>query len=477
MRLDAFARPTVDDSAAASLASRVAGTVLTPAHEGYDTARLVWNGMIDRRPGVILQCRSAADVAEGIRFARAHDLVLAVRGGGHNTAGYGTCDGGVLLDLGRLNGIQLDREAGLVRVQGGATWSQVDAVTQTIGMAVPGGVVSTTGVGGLTLGGGVGHLRRKHGLSIDCLRAVEVVTADGRTIRASEDDHADLFWAVRGGGGNFGVVTTFEFEMQPVGPEVVLLSVMVPIEAAPDVIPAWRDVMAKAPDDFTSQAYYWTIPAAEMLPPELHGRRVFAIAGMHCGPLADGEAFIAPLRRFATPVLDLSGIVPYAVVQGMFDAFFPPHEFQHYWKSLNLKRLDAEVLSTLDAWASARPSEHTLIDLWAMGGAVARVPADATAFGDRSMPFVLNFNTTWRDPGEAERNITWTREFFAAMEPFSTGGGYLNFGGLGEDIATEVPRTFGGNYTRLRQIKAKYDPDNVFRLNQNIAPHTGSQVC
>ncbi len=470
MSRHSFAHAAVDDATMAELARRVGGTLVRPDDSAYDTARQVWNGMIDRRPAAILQCRDARDVAEGIRFARAHDLALAVRGGGHNTAGYGTCDGGLVLDLSPMHAVDMDPARRRVRVGGGATWRQVDAITQTLGMAVPGGVVSTTGVGGLTLGGGVGHLRRKYGLSIDNLRAVEIVTADGERLRADEGEHADLFWAVRGGGGNFGVVTTFEFEMQRVGPEVVLLSVMVPIEAAPDVIPAWRDVMAKAPDEFTSQAYYWTIPTTDLLPPALHGRRVFAIAGMHIGPIAEGEAFIAPLRRLAPPVVDLSGVVPYVTVQGLFDGFFPAHAHQHYWKSLNLKRLDAEVLSTLDAWASARPSERTLIDLWAMGGAVSRVAPEATAFGDRRMPFVLNFNTTWVDPADADRNVEWTRAFFAAMAPYSTGGGYLNFGGLGEDVATEVPRTFGANYARLCEIKAKYDPDNVFRLNQNIVP-------
>lgn len=460
----------IDNEAVDAFRTSMRGPVLRPGDSGYDEVRCVWNGMIDRHPAVIARCTGAADVIAAVNFGREHDLLVAIHGGGHGVAGHATCDDGLMIDLSLMKGIHVDPQRRTARAQGGVTWGDLDRETQVFGLAAPGGIVSTTGIAGLTLGGGYGWLRRKHGLSCDNLLSVEIVTADGQLRTASENENTDLFWAVRGGGGNFGVVISFEYRLHPVGPQVMLLAVMYPIEQARELLPRWWEFMASAPDEFSGNAMFWTIPEGPVFPPELHNRRVFILPGMYTGPVEEGERFMQPLRTLAEPLLDMSSVLPFTVVQSLFDWISPEGTRMHYWKSLHLRSLDDATIATLLDWAIDRPSPWTLVDLWAMGGAVSRVSADATALGDRSSPVTLVFNTTWNDSSESDKHIAWTREFYAAMQPHSPGSSYLNFPGFGEEGEELVRRAYGDNYDQLVAVKTKYDPGNLFRLNQNIKP-------
>jgi FAD/FMN-containing dehydrogenase len=446
------------------------GQVIVPGDAGYETARRVWNGLIDRRPRVIARCTGVADVIAAVNFGREHNLATAIHGGGHGVAGHATCDDGLMIDLSPMKGIHVDTQRRTARAQGGVTWGELDRETQIFGLAAPGGVVSTTGIAGLTLGGGYGWLRRKYGLSCDNLLAADVVTADGRLLTANERENPDLLWALRGGGGNFGVVTSFEFRLHPVGPEVMLLAVMYPIEQAPQLLPRWRDFMATAPDEFSSNAMFWTIPESQHFPPALHNRAVLILAGVYAGPAEVGGSLVRPLRALVDPLLDMSGVLPYTVVQSMFDWINPYGKRLNYWKSLFLHRLDEATVAELMKWALNRPAPSVLVDLWWMEGAVGRVQTDTTALGDRSSPVTLVFNTIWDDPTASDTSIAWTRAFYNAMRPYSPGGSYLNFPGFGEEGTELVKRAYGANYERLAEVKAKYDPTNFFRLNQNIAP-------
>lgn len=450
------------------------GPVLVPGDPGYDSARKVWNGMIDRRPRVIARCTGPADVVATVNFGRANRLRTAIRGGGHGVAGHATCDDGLMIDLSPMKGIYVDPRRRTVRAQGGVTWGELDRETQLFGLAAPGGIVSTTGIAGLSLGGGYGWLRRKHGLSCDNLVSAEIVTADGRLLTASEHEHADLFWALRGGGGNFGVVTSFEYRLHPVGPEVLFLGVIYPIEQAPQILPRWRDFMAGAPDEFSGNAMFWSIPEGSPFPPELYNRAILFLPGVYAGPVAEGKRLLQPLRSLAEPLLDMSGVLPYTGVQGLFDWVAPHGERLTYWKSLFLRGLDDATQAELMRWVMGRPVASALVDLWWMGGAAGRVPRDATALGDRDSQITLVFNTIWDDPGQSERNITWTRAFYEAMRPYSPGGSYLNFPGFGEEGEELVRRAYGANYARLAAVKERYDPTNFFRLNQNIRPAAGA---
>jgi FAD/FMN-containing dehydrogenase len=453
-----------------SLKDNLRGELIQPGDAQYDLARRVWNGMIDRYPALIARCADTEDVIACVNFARDHKLPLAVRGGGHNAAGNATCDGGLVIDLSTMRAIVVDPQARTARAQGGATWADLDAATQAHGLATPGGAVSTTGIAGLTLGGGIGHLRRKHGLSCDNLMGAEVVLASGKVVRASATENADLLWGLRGGGGNFGVVTELEYALHPVGPEILFVLMMYPVEQAATVIPAWRDFMAIAPDELSCNGFFGSVPPAPMFPAELHGREVFGMSGMWCGDIAEGLEVIASLRQLAAPLLDATGPAPYVAAQSALDGLYPAHVLQHYWKSLYLHELNDAAIATMAVWMARSPSPMSIADLWAMGGAANRVPADATAFGSRAAPFWLVFNTTWLDPAEAEANIAWTRGFWEAMQPFSNGAVYLNFPGLGEEGEQMVRASMGGNYERLAQLKAAYDPTNLFHLNQNVKP-------
>ncbi len=475
---DAASSATAQDTrlgsdAIGALAEALRGPVLTPADPGYDEARIIWNGSVDKRPQIIARCVGAADVIDAVIFARQHDLLLAVRGGGHNVAGNAVCDGGIVVDLSLMNGVRVDPAARRARAGGGATLGDVDRETQAFGLAAPLGVVSLTGIGGLTLCGGLGWLRRKHGMACDALVSVDVVTADGTFLTANETENSDLFWAVRGGGGNFGVVTSFEYALYPVGPTVTLCAPFYPLENGADILRRWRDIMAEAPEDFASNLLVWSIPAHPNFPSELHGTPVIITAGVHTGALEEGERVIQPLRELGDPVLDLSGPAPYVGVQSAFDPLFLKGERLNYWKSLYLDNLDDRAIDLIMARANDRPSPWSLIAIWHLGGAMNRVDPGKTALGERRAPYLFSLDISWTDPADDDSAIGWTREAWAEMRPFSRGGAYLNFPGQGEEGEALLRASYGdGNYDRLVEIKRKYDPTNLFRLNQNIAPST-----
>jgi FAD/FMN-containing dehydrogenase len=452
-----------------ALAAAVHGPVIREEDDGYDEARAVWNGLIDRRPAVIVQCIGTADVIEAVDFARENGLLVSIRGGAHNVAGNAVNDGGIVIDLSRMRGVQVDPSTRRVRVQGGATWADVDRETQLHGLAVPGGIVSTTGVGGLTLHGGVGHLRRKHGLSIDNLLSAEVVTADGRLRRASAGEDADLYWAIRGAGSNFGVVTSFEFQAHPVGPAVGVAAVFYPFEQTRQVIAGWRDVMAGMPEEVSSIVVVWSVPPGDPFPVDLHGQDVCIVAGVHCGAPEEGEPVLQPLRELGEPLIDLSGPWPWLGLQSGFDAMFPPGEF-HYWKSRALAELPDAAIETIADYGGRRPSKLTDIVVWHQGGAIGRVGEGDTAYGGRDAGFVVVGEASWNDPAQNEDGLSWGRGFWAAMGEHSTGGMYLNFPGLGEERTALARAGYGTNYERLAALKAKYDPENLFRMNINIEP-------
>src|SRR3954451_4286930 len=416
----------LDAEALAALEETVRGSVLTPGEPGYDEARSIWNGLIDRRPALIVQCTGAADVVDAVNFAREQSLLLSVKGGGHNVAGNAVNDDGLVIDLSRMRGVHVDPETQRVRVQGGATWGDADRETQLFGLAVPGGVVSTTGIAGLTLHGGMGHLRRKHGLSIDNLLSVDIVTADGRLQRASATENEDLFWAVRGAGSNFGVVTSFEFQAHPVGPMLTVGAVFYPLEDAKSILPAWRDYMDSAPEELSSVAICWNVPPGEPFPEEHHGRAVFVVAGAYAGTVEDGEPVVQPLRELGEPLIDLSGPWPWLGLQSGFDALFPKGGF-YYWKSRTFGGLPDEAIDDIADWASRRPTPLTDIVIWHHGGAMDRVGNSETAYAGRGAPFDVTGEVSWADPSQSDEAIAWGREFWAAMGRHSTGGVYLNF--------------------------------------------------
>ena len=459
----------LDAQALAGLVEMLRGPVLTAEDPGYDDARSIWNALIDRRPALIVQCSGAADVVDAVNFAREQGLTLSIKAGGHNVAGNAVNDGGIVLDLSQMRGVTVDPAARTVRVQGGATWGDCDRETQLFGLAVPGGVVSTTGVAGLTLHGGLGHLRRKHGLSIDSLLSVDIVTADGRFQRASATENEDLFWAVRGAGSNFGVVTSFEFRAHEVGPTVFVGATFYPQEDAPTILPAWRDFMAEAPEELSSLAICWSIPPHEPFPPELHGTPIVAVAAAYCGSVEEGERVVQPLRELAEPVVDASGPWPWLGLQSGFDAIFAKGELR-YWKSRALGELSGEAIGDIIDFAGRRPSPLTDIVIWHHGGAMTRVGETDTAYAGRDAQFLVTAEANWTDPAQNEEAISWARAVWDAMERHSTGGVYLNFPGLGEEEEALARAGYGVNFERLAALKAKYDPDNLVRMNINIPP-------
>jgi FAD/FMN-containing dehydrogenase len=458
----------LDSSAVQDFSMRVRGTTLQPGDVGYDEARMVQNGLIDRRPAIIVQCSGTADVIEAVNFARENNLLLSVRGGGHNVAGNAVNDGGLVVDLSGMRGVRVDPIHQTLRAQGGATWGDVDRETQLFGLATPGGLISTTGVAGLTIHGGLGWLRNKHGLSLDSLISVDIVTADGQLLTANESENADLFWAVRGAGSNFGVITSFEFKSYPVGPMVAAAATMYPAADAATIIPAWRDFVTSAPDEVSSMLLFWSIPD-EHFPPELTGTPVLVVAAVYSGDAAEGAELLRPLRELATPVLDLSETMPYTVLQTAFDPFFQKGLLCH-WKSRFIDNLETDTIDAIIKIGAGRPSPQSSIELWHLGGAMNRVPVKSTAFGRRDAPYLLSVAATWKDPAISDRCIAWSRETWKSTERFSRGGLYLNFAGFGEEKEALVRSGYGENYDRLVEIKRKYDPTNLFRMNNNINP-------
>jgi FAD/FMN-containing dehydrogenase len=451
------------------LRSRIRGTLVQPGDPHYDEARRIQNGLIDRRPAVIVRCSGSADVVETVNFARDRGVLLSIRGGGHNVAGNAMNDGGVVIDLSSMRGVRVDPSGRTVRAAGGATWGDVDRETQLFGLAVPGGVVSTTGIGGLTLHGGYGHLRRTHGLSIDNLLSVDIVTADGQVRTASAHEHADLFWAIRGAGSNFGVVTSFEFRAHPVGPQVQLCAPFYPLEEGQKVLRAWRNFTATAPDEVNSLAIAWSVPDAEGFPPELRRRPVVITAAVYVGPADEGARVLQPLREIGTPLLDLSGPLPFAAIQSAFDPFFPKGNL-YYWKSTYVDDLSDACLDAILHAADSRPSHMPDIPIWHLGGAMSRVAENETAYGRRDAPYLVTAEANWLDPSENDRYIQWARDLLVTLQPFSRGGLYLNFPGFGEEKEVMLRAAYGSNYDRLTALKRKYDPDNLFRMNLNIRP-------
>ena len=457
--------------ATAVLNDQIAGEVFVSGQAGYDDARAVWNAMIDRKPGVIVKCKNADDVVRAVSYARNQNLPVSIRGGGHNVAGHAVCDDGVMINLSLMRGVQVDAENRRARVEGGATWGDVDAATQKFGLATPGGLISDTGVAGLTLSGGIGWLRSAYGLCIDNMLSVEIVTADGQKLNASESENADLFWAIRGGGGNFGVITMFEFALHPVGPQVMFCAPIYPLEAGAGPIRFWRDFVADKNDKVGSTVEFSTVPEDDEFPREFWGKRVFTIASVYAGDADEGEKLLQPLREQGELVTDFSGQMEYCEVQKLFDTLMPAGDFRCYWKSHYLSGLSDEVIDMIVQGNAQPPSPNTLSSIWNFGGATADVAADATAFGDRSMPYMLSIDSVWSDTVDDDANIDWTRSFWQRMQAHSHQGRmYLNFPGQGEEGEKILEDTFGDNYARLREIKRKYDPDNCFRFNQNLKP-------
>jgi len=453
-----------------TLSLEFSGEMIGPEDARFDDARGVWNAMIDRRPALIAQCKTVRDVQSAVKLAVARDLPIAIRGGGHNVAGHAVCDGGVMIDLSHMRGVTVDALARVAKVQGGALWRDVDAATQAHGLATPGGLISDTGVAGLTLSGGIGWLRAQHGLSIDNLVAADVVTANGTLIHTSADENPELLWALQGGGGNFGVVVKFEFALHPIGPEVMFAAPIYLVEDGPEPIRAWRDFLAKHDDKVGSLCEFATA-GGEDFPEEHWGKRVFTLACVYNGDAAEGEALLQPLRELGEMSADFSGRMNYCDVQQLFDTLMPAGDFRCYWKARYLTDLTDELIDLAMANALAAPSDNSLSSLWNFGGATAKVSADATAFGDRTMGWMYSLDGVWSDPGDDEANIAWSREGWSNSERFGHHGrAYLNFAGHGEDNAALTRTSFGPNYDRLVEIKTKYDSQNRFRFNQNISP-------
>lgn len=456
------------DATVAELAAAVRGEVFRPGDPGYDDARTIWNGAHDKRPGLILRCRGVADVIRGVELARSQDLLLAVRGGSHSIPGFSTVDDGMVLDLSAMQGVRVDPVRGTARAEGGTTWSTFDHETQAFGLATTGGLVSSTGLGGFTLGGGVGWLMNKHGLTCDNLISADVVTADGQLLRASADENPDLFWGLRGGGGNFGVATSLEYRVHPVGPMVTAGACFYPGERAADVLRFYRDWVASAPDELTTMVSLLTAPPAPFLPEAWHGKRLIAILGVHSGALEEGERAVRPLREIGEPVADLLGPMPYVAMQSLLDPLWGPGA-SSYFKAGFLGGLDDATIDTIVAQRDAVTSPKSEIHLHHVGGAVARVPADATAFGERSAPFLLNVLASTFTADGYDEAVTWAQDAYAAIGSALTGGTYVNF--LSDEGSEHVRAAYGAaKYDRLVRLKDAYDPTNLFRLNQNIVP-------
>ncbi|WP_242394131.1 FAD-binding oxidoreductase [Anaeromyxobacter oryzisoli] len=453
---------------AAALRGQLRGKLCLPDEQGYDEARTLWNAMIDRRPAAVVRAAGAADVRRAVGLASELALALAVRGGGHNIAGNACCDGGLMIDLSPMKSVRVDPFARVARVEPGVTLGELDAETQAFGLATPVGINSTTGVAGLTLGGGFGWISRKYGLTVDNLLSVDLVTADGALLHASADENPELFWAVRGGGGNFGVATSFEYRLHPVGPEVLAGLVVHPLSRAREVLDGYRRLAAGAPDELTCWVVMRKAPPLPFIPPEAHGTDILALAMCWIGAPEAGEAAVAPLRALGTPLAEHVGRMPFVAWQRVFDPLLAPGA-RNYWKSHDLLALPDGAIDVLLDHAGRLPSPECEVFIAHLGGAVNRVAVEATAYPHRNVQFVVNVHTRWTDPADDVRCIAWARALFDAVAPHATGGVYVNFMPLDEAHRVEGG-AYGPNYGRLARIKARYDPGNLFHLNQNIQP-------
>ena len=450
-----------------ALKARVRGTVLTKHDEGYGAARNVWNAMIDRRPAIIVRCTGAADVCAAVDFAREAGALLSVRGGGHNIAGSAVCDGGVMIDLSRMKSVRIDPFARTARVEPGVTLGEFDREAQAFGLVTPTGINSTTGIAGLTLGGGFGWTSRKFGLTADNLIGADVVTADGRLVHASNAENPDLFWAIRGGGGNFGIVTSFEFRLHALGPDVMSGLIVYPLSQAADLLTRYREVMEAAPDELTCWPVMRTAPPLPFLPPQVHGTGIIAFAACYAGPMDAAEGAMRPLREIGRPIADVIGPHPFVGWQAVLDPLLAPGA-RNYWKSHSFSTLSDGVIDTLVEFAGRFPSPECELVCAQLGGAINQISPEATAYPHRDIGFVLNIHTRWHDPADDATCIAWARSVFKACKPFATGGVYVNF--MPEEEKDRVANAYLGNAERLAAIKARYDPHNLFRINQNIRP-------
>jgi FAD/FMN-containing dehydrogenase len=458
---------TVQMMKAEELRASLKGELLLPGNSGYERARRVWNAMIDKHPELIVRCAVVSDVIRAVNFARENDFLLSIRGGGHNVAGSAVCDAGIVIDLSQMRAVHVDPVARRAVVEGGATLADLDAATQAHGLATPVGINSTTGIAGLTLGGGFGWLSRKYGMTVDNLESVEVVTAAGEVIRASAVEHPDLFWALRGGSGNFGVATRFEFRLHPVGPEVLSGLIVYPISDGRSVLRQYGEFAAGAPDELSVWAVVRQAPPLPFLPESVHGKGIVALALLYTGDSESGKPLVDRLRRFGTPVGEHVGVQPYTAWQQVFDPLLTEGA-RNYWKSHNLPALGDGLLDTIVDYADAPPSPLCEIFIAALGGATTRPSPGATAYAHRDVQFVMNVHGRWTDAADDERCIDWARDFFSASAPFASGGVYVNF--LTADEGDRVRAAYGSNYDRLVDVKRRYDPANLFRVNQNIRP-------
>jgi FAD/FMN-containing dehydrogenase len=459
--------PVLGEATIQELRASVRGEIVTAGEEGYAEATSVWNGTHDgHTPALVVRCAGAADVIAAVGFARSNGLTIAVRGGGHSVAGFSTNDDGIVIDLSPMNRVRVDLAARRASVGGGAVWADVDHETQAHGLATTGGLISTTGVAGFTLGGGIGWIMRRYGLACDNLVAADVITADGRLVHASESENADLLWGLRGGGGNFGIVTQFELDLHPLGPTVYAGPIFYPADAAPELLRAFSDWAPGAPDDVTALVSLTTAPPLPVIPQEWHGKKVAIFVAASAGMIDEGPGLVAGIRQVAAPIADLLGPMPYQMIQTLLDPLWPKG-IHAYFKATNLARLDEDLIDRLCEIHLDAPGPQCEIHVHQMGGAVGRVADGATSFAERSMPFVLNAVTGWHDPDAGSAHRAWARSVIAAASDASTGRAYINF--LGD---RDAARTSYGDetYARLVSLKNRYDPTNVFRLNQNIEP-------
>jgi FAD/FMN-containing dehydrogenase len=448
-----------------ALRSSLRGQLIDASSESYNQARSVWNAMIDRRPALIARCAGAADVIAVVNFAREHGILTAVRGGGHNVAGNSVCDGGLVIDLSGMKGIRVDPDARTVRAEPGVTLGALDREAQAFGLVVPSGIVTSTGISGLTLGGGLGWLSRAWGLTCDNLISADVVTADGKLLHASESENADLFWAIRGGGGNFGIVTSFEYRCQQFGPRALAGVVFHPIDKAKEMLAFYQSYTASAPDEVTTFALLRKAPPVPFIPKEFHGAPVAAIGACYAGPPEEGMEVIRPIKEWGQPIADVLIPKPFVVHQSMFDAGQPAGSY-YYWKSHYFSEISDAAIDAIVKRGAAIVSPMAILAIVNLGGAVARVGEQDTAYPNREYPYVMNVNGSWADPSTTQANLAWTKETWDALSRFATGARYVNF-----EAEDQVMAVYGEEkYRRLQKVKDKYDPSNLFRLNQNIKP-------
>ena len=460
--------PQLAEEAVQAFGAQLRGELILPADTRYNDARKVYNAMIDKCPAIIARCKDVADVIKAVNFGRDNQLTVAVRSGGHNGPGLGTCDDGLVIDLSQMRGIRVDPSNKTVRVEGGCVWGDVDHATHAFGLAVPSGILSTTGVGGLTLGGGTGYLTRNYGLTIDNLLSVDIVLADGRFVTASATENADLFWAVRGGGGNFGVVTSFLFKANPV--QMVYGGPMFwPLEQAADMLHFWQDFILKAPNNINGWFAFATVPPVAPFPEQHHLQKMCAIVWCFTGDLADGAAALEPIRQFSPPTIDFAGPIPYPALQSMFDALYPPG-LQWYWRADFFNHYEDKAIELHAKYGAQLPTMFSTMHIYPINGAVHQVGGQDTAWGYRDANFAQVIVGVDPDPKNNERTAEWAKDYWLALHPFSAGGAYVNM--IMDEGEERVKAAYRENYTRLTKLKAKYDPDNFFHVNQNIKPAT-----